>query len=145
MTRKSEPWPDVPATRRHIMAAIRGKDTKPELLVRRLLHAAGYRYRVHYRVFNVRPDIVFSARKKAIFVHGCFWHGHPNCSSNRTPATRSGYWSEKLAANRARDKRNQSELERGGWDFLVLWECDLGERKNLLAKLRAFLGSPIGS
>jgi DNA mismatch endonuclease (patch repair protein) len=140
MTPRSQPWPDVPEPRRRIMASIRGRNTKPELVVRRLLHSLGYRYRVHLRVAGGRPDIAFPKRRKAIFVHGCFWHGHDVCRSGRLPATRVDYWRNKIETNRERDKRHLQALGDDGWQALVLWECEIAARDSLAGKLQKFLG-----
>lgn len=137
----NQPWPDVPATRRRLMSAILGRDTKPELTVRRLLHRLGYRFRVNMRQFSARPDILFPARHKAIFVNGCFWHGHEACRSGRTPKTRREYWGAKLAANKARDARVLEELRANGWESLVLWECQLRDEAALADRLTDFLGA----
>lgn len=141
-TPKDQPWPDVSPVRRKVMSAIRGRDTKPELMVRRLLHRLGYRFRVNKRQFSARPDVLFASRKKAIFVHGCFWHGHEACRGGRTPNTRNDYWRAKLAANRARDARVLDELRSHGWETLVLWECQLSDGLELTGELIGFLGPP---
>jgi len=124
--------------RRKIMQAVKGKDTGPEWTVRRLLHGAGYRYRLHDQRLPGRPDIVFPARRKAIFVHGCFWHGH-DCAKGRLPKTRLDYWSPKIQANRERDARKRTELEAMGWDVLVVWQCEINEIKALESRLWTFL------
>ena len=111
-----------------MMAAVRSKDTKPEMLVRRELHARGYRYRIHRRDLPGTPDIVFPSRKCAIFVNGCFWHGH-DCPSGVLPTTRRTFWEAKITRNRDRDARNRSDLEAAGWHVLVVWECDLRRSK----------------
>lgn len=105
------------------MARIRGKDTKPELLIRRGLHARGFRYRLHAKLPG-RPDIVLPARRAAIFVHGCFWHGH-DCPLFRLPGTRTDFWREKIAGNRARDSAAIEQLHRAGWRTLTIWECSV--------------------
>lgn len=123
------------------MGRVRGKDTKPELVVRRMLHAMGYRYRLHAKDLPGRPDIAFRGRKKAIFVHGCFWHRHPDptCKLSRLPKTRLDFWLPKLEGNRKRDETNVERLEAMGWDVLLVWECELGDREQVKNKLRAFL------
>ena len=136
----NEPWPDVPAARRRIMSAIRGRNTKPELLVRRLLHSLGYRFRIHLRGVGGRPDIAFPKRRKAIFVDGCFWHGHERCRSGRVPTTRTDYWRQKIQSNRDRDRRHVQALIEGGWEALIIWECDLKDTDALERRMRAFLG-----
>lgn len=110
-----------------MMAAVRSKDTKPEMTLRKALHALGYRYRLHQRHLPGKPDLVFPARRCVIFVNGCFWHGH-HCPAGALPATRREFWEEKIGQNRARDARNTAELEALGWRVLTVWECDLRER-----------------
>ncbi|KQZ72693.1 endonuclease [Sphingopyxis sp. Root214] len=124
------------------MALVKGRDTKPEMIVRRLLHAMGYRYRLHAKDLPGKPDIVFRGRKKAIFVHGCFWHRHPahGCRLARLPKSRLDFWEPKLDANRRRDETNVLALEKMGWDVFVLWECELRDREQLGNKLSEFVG-----
>lgn len=109
------------------MALVRSRDTKPELKVRRALHAAGLRYRLHGRGLPGRPDIVFSAKRLLIFVHGCFWHQHPDpqCRRARMPKSRLDFWEPKLLGNRARDEATRTRLESMGWEVLVVWECEI--------------------
>jgi DNA mismatch endonuclease (patch repair protein) len=123
------------------MSRVRGRDSKPEMLVRRLLHAMGYRYRLHDRTLPGSPDIVFRGRRKAIFVHGCFWHRHEDihCKLARMPKSRLEFWGPKLEGNRQRDLRNQDELTQLKWQFLVLWECQIRDRAWLENTLRGFL------
>jgi DNA mismatch endonuclease (patch repair protein) len=121
------------------MARVRGKDTKPELLVRRLVHGMGYRYRLHRRDLPGTPDLVFPGRHKVIFVNGCFWHRHTGCALARLPKSRSEFWLPKLTANAERDARNVRELERLGWGVLTIWECQLGDTARLAEKIRGFL------
>src|SRR5262245_7387705 len=118
-----------PEKRSKIMRAIRGKDTKPELVVRKLLFSMGYRYRLHRRDIVGSPDIVFISKRRAIFVHGCFWHNHRNCRIAHVPD--SPFWKEKLAKNRKRDRSVQRSLESVGWGWLVVWECQLSNPPNL--------------
>ncbi|WP_167089332.1 very short patch repair endonuclease [Parvibaculum indicum] len=108
------------------MARVRSKNTKPELVVRKLAHSLGYRYRLNRRDLPGTPDLVFPRLKKIIFVHGCFWHQHKdaNCWRSRIPKTRQDFWIPKLQGNVARDTRSQDELRRMGWDVLVVWECE---------------------
>ena len=122
----------TPEQRSRTMSAVRSKHTKPELFVRRGLHARGFRFRLHRRDLPGKPDIVFPSRKCAIFVNGCFWHGH-ECSSGALPATRREYWEEKIKRNKARDARNQGKLEAAGWNVMVVWECDLKRPRPLKA------------
>lgn len=127
-----------PEQRSRIMASVRTANTGPEWTVRRLLHASGYRYRLHSRSLPGKPDIVFSAKRKAIFVHGCFWHSH-DCSKGRPPKSRLDYWEPKLQANRARDARNLAELEALGWQTLTVWQCETKDSDTLLKQLTEFL------
>ena len=107
------------------MSGIRGKDTKPEWVVRRALHARGFRYRLHARGIAGRPDLVLSRYRVAVFVHGCFWHGHEGCKYFRLPGTRRDFWDDKISRNRNNDADNLSLLERAGWRVAVVWECAL--------------------
>lgn len=108
-----------------LMSRIRGRDTKPELAVRKYLHGRGLRYVLNDRTLPGTPDLAFKSRKVAVFVHGCFWHGHAGCSKARTPKTRADYWLAKISANRARDRRVEAKLRRLGWRVLVVWQCRL--------------------
>jgi len=121
------------------MARIRGKDTKPELIVRRLAHAAGYRYRLHRRDLPGCPDLVFPRYRKIIFVHGCFWHRHSCRKGRSTPRTRRRFWKKKFDENRERDRRNRRALRRQGWQVLVVWECQTKDPEKLLQRLHQFL------
>ncbi len=120
--------------RSRIMAAVKSKDTTPELTIRRLVHSLGYRYRLHQRSLPGTPDLVFAARRKVIDVHGCFWHMH-RCGRCRIPTSHRNYWLAKLQRNAARDKSNRRALRRAGWGVLVIWECQTGPAK--IARLRA--------
>ena len=124
--------PDIvdPKTRSRMMSGIRGKDTKPELLIRRALHAKGFRYRLHAKDIPGRPDMVFPRFHSVVFVHGCFWHGH-DCSLFRLPATRTEFWEEKIARNRKRDDEVSNMLVENGWRQLVVWECAIKGRGKL--------------
>ena len=115
------------------MSGIRGKDTSPELQVRRYLHAAGFRFRLHAKDLPGRPDLVLPKYNAVIQVHGCFWHQHPGCDLAVMPATRPDFWREKLEGNRDRDVRNKAKLEDMGWRVFELWECEIDD--NLLASL----------
>jgi len=125
------------------MARVRGKDTGPELTVRRLIHALGYRFRLHRRELPGSPDLVFPGRRKVIFVHGCFWHRHPDpgCKLARMPKSRQEFWGPKLGGNRARDERNEAALRAMGWGVLVVWECQPRDRTSLQNTIRTFLES----
>jgi DNA mismatch endonuclease (patch repair protein) len=120
------------------MRAVRRSDTGPELAVRRLLFGAGYRYRLHCSGLPGRPDIVFKGRRKVVFVHGCFWHGH-DCRKGRLPKSRVEYWRGKIDRNRSRDGRVLAELEAAGWASLVVWECETLCEEDLLRRLEGFL------
>jgi len=126
------------------MAKIRSADTKPEMIVRRLLHARGYRYRLHRKDLPGKPDLVFGPRRKAIFIHGCFWHQHdePECLDGRKPKSNTGYWHSKLARNIERDKKHLEQLTAAGWDTLVVWECQIKDSQAVLDEIQAFLGPP---
>ena len=139
---KYSAWPDVSETRRRTMSAIRSRDTQPEMIVRRLLHSEGYRYFVSKRLEGFRPDLIFARRRKAIFVHGCFWHGHPKCGHDKVPKTRTDYWRKKIQGNRLRDKRALTALERSGWGVMVLWECEISRSAGFLPDVVDFLGPP---
>jgi DNA mismatch endonuclease (patch repair protein) len=127
----------TPSQRSERMSRVRGKDTKPELLVRRLAHGLGFRYRLHSRVLPGKPDLVFALRRKVIFVHGCMWHQHPGCG--RMPKSRLAFWRPKLEGNRERDLRNQRELRGLGWRYLIVWECEVRRREALTRRLSRFL------
>ena len=124
------------------MSRVRGKDTKPELTVRRLVHAMGYRYRLHRKTLPGKPDLVFPGRRKVIFVHGCFWHRHPDpkCRLARLPKSKREFWVPKLEGNRKRDEKNQSCLSELGWNSLVIWECQIRDTEMLRSRIREFLG-----
>ncbi|MFT3690849.1 very short patch repair endonuclease [Paenirhodobacter sp.] len=123
------------------MSRVRGRDTKPELLVRRMIHGLGYRFRLHRRDLPGTPDLVFPSRRKVIFVHGCFWHRHPDpgCPLARLPKSKLDFWLPKLETNRKRDETNLARLADLGWETLVIWECQTRERGLLEAKIREFL------
>jgi DNA mismatch endonuclease (patch repair protein) len=121
------------------MRRIRGKDTSPEMAVRRLVHGMGYRYRLHVEKLPGSPDLVFAGRRKIILVHGCFWHRHPKCRKATMPKTRIDFWQEKFEKNVFRDRRNISELKKAGWSVLVIWECELGDSVHLTSKVAEFL------
>ncbi len=124
--------PLTPEERSERMSRIRNGDTKPEMVVRRMVFGMGYRYRLHVRGLPGNPDLVFNPRKKVIFVHGCFWHQH-GCRQYRMPRTKLGFWEPKLDGNKLRDKKVIRELRRLGWKILVVWECQI-KRKALLRK-----------
>lgn len=122
------------------MARIRDRDTKPEMVVRRLVHSMGYRYRLHRKDLPGKPDLVFGPRRKVIFVHGCFWHQH-SCRDGRIPASRQEYWEPKLRRNVERDAEAIRRLEQGGWRVLIVWECETKDIAGLRRKLHDFLSA----
>jgi DNA mismatch endonuclease (patch repair protein) len=128
-----------PEVRSRIMAAIRGKNTRPELAVRRLLHAMGFRFRLHVRGMPGTPDIVLPRHGLVVFVHGCFWHRHTGCRGGRVPASNQGFWGPKLAGNVARDRANQRALRRLGWRVAVVWECRVRDLPALRRRFRRLL------
>jgi DNA mismatch endonuclease (patch repair protein) len=121
------------------MRRVRQRGTEPELVVRRLLHAMGYRYRLNRHDLPGRPDIVLPARRVAIFIHGCFWHRHPRCSRTTTPKTNTDYWLPKLAENEARDAKVIAGLKAAGWRVRVIWECETEHPEELAGPLQSFL------
>lgn len=129
----------TPAKRSYVMSQVKGKDTHPELIVRRLVYHAGFRYRLYDPRLPGKPDLVFWGKRKVILVHGCFWHGHERCQRNRRPQSNQEYWSAKLERNRARDSLNLSKLHEMGWRVFVVWECELKKTDILLGRLKAFL------
>jgi DNA mismatch endonuclease, patch repair protein len=122
-----------------IMSRVKNKDTKPEIIVRSIIHRLGYRFRKNNLNLPGRPDIVLARHRKVIFVHGCFWHGHKNCKRASRPTTNEIFWSIKLDKNIARDKRNNKALKSLGWKTLTIWECQIKETDKLLSKLENFL------
>ena len=129
----------TPHDRARVMRAVKGKNTKPEMIVRRLAHAMGYRFRLHRKDLPGKPDLVFPGRKAVIFVHGCFWHGHECARGSRQPKQNAEYWRNKIARNVERDADNLQALERLGWQTQVIWECEMKDRDALADRLRAFL------
>jgi DNA mismatch endonuclease (patch repair protein) len=133
------------SARSALMSRVRRENTAPEIVVRKLLHSAGFRFRLHRRDLPGSPDIVLPKHKSAIFVHGCFWHAHEACPRGRAPKTRTKFWSEKRRQNRARDAAAQIELKERGWDVLVVWECDTKSDERLKQSLQRFLRGSIGT
>lgn len=129
----------TPKQRSHRMSLIRGKNTKPEVVVRKLVSSQGYRYRLHARNLPGCPDLVFSGLKKIIFVHGCFWHRHQGCPNNRLPKSRREFWLPKLNANRHRDTVAQRTLHKAGWKLLIVWECEIKDQETVLRRINKFL------
>lgn len=132
----------TPTLRSATMRAVKGKDTRPELAVRRLLHSMGFRYRLHVTELPGKPDIVFPGKRRVIFVHGCFWHQH-KCPAAARPASRREYWDAKLDANVRRDKRNRRLLSSLGWATLIVWECQLKRPWSLRKRLINFLNKQL--
>ena len=130
-----------PEVRSATMRAIRSKGMKPELAVRRMVHAMGYRYRLHRHDLPGRPDMVFPGRRKIVFVHGCFWHQHsdPNCKLAHRPRSNLEYWGPKLRRNQERDSANRRQLAGLGWDVLVIWECEVKDDDGVAERIRDFL------
>jgi DNA mismatch endonuclease (patch repair protein) len=126
-------------TRSRIMRAVKDRDTGGEMLVRRLLHRMGYRYRLHRPDLPGKPDVAFLSRRKAIFVHGCFWHGHDCARGARAPKRNRDYWTAKITRNAARDVRNRERLHDMDWSVLTVWECELKDEEILAGRLRSFL------
>lgn len=125
--------------RSEIMALVRAKDTRPEMAVRKLVWGLGYRYRLHRRDLPGCPDLVFSGRRKVIFVHGCFWHRHEGCALARLPKSRLDFWGPKLESNALRDRRNKRAPARQGWKVLTVWECELKNMNRVIGMARRFL------
>lgn len=126
--------------RSRIMSLVKGKNTRPEMVVRRLVHGLGFRYRLHDAKLPGKPDLVFSRKRKVIFVHGCFWHRHQNCSLARIPKSNQEFWTAKLNGNKLRDETNLRKLHEAGWEALVIWECELRNMNALTDRLQSFLG-----
>ncbi|MGP0223376.1 MULTISPECIES: very short patch repair endonuclease [unclassified Paenarthrobacter] len=139
----------TPEQRSRNMSRIRGKNTKPELLVRKLLHAKGYRYRLHGQAGGSklpgRPDLVFAGRRKVIFVNGCFWHFHDCRAGLHAPAANAEFWEAKRARTRERDALQRRQLDAEGWRVLTVWECELKDRAGLERRLTGFLDSGFGT
>lgn len=129
----------VPTDRSKRMSLIQNKDTKPELIVRRLVHGMGFRYSLHRKDLPGKPDLVFTSRHKVIFVHGCFWHLH-GCKAFRMPKSNIEYWVPKLEGNRKRDDKIHRELIEMGWNILTIWECELKQTALLKDRIKHFLG-----
>jgi DNA mismatch endonuclease (patch repair protein) len=123
------------------MRAIRSKGMKPEMLVRRLVRSLGFGYRLHRKDLPGKPDLAFIGRKKAIFVHGCFWHQHAGCREGRPPGSNQDYWGPKLQRNVQRDQQNLADLEAKGWKTLVIWECETKSESLLREAIQSFLGA----
>lgn len=139
MSNKNMKKTGVKKSRREIMQAVRSKNTKPEMLVRKLVHKMGYRYRLHKKGLAGSPDMVFPKQQKIIFVHGCFWHGHDCLSGKNKPSSNREYWGPKLKRNMERDKENQAILKAEGWKVFIVWECETKDQDVLSKRIRSFL------
>ncbi|HCG00189.1 MAG TPA: very short patch repair endonuclease [Chloroflexi bacterium] len=135
--------PDVFSStdRSRIMSKVKNRDTAPKLVVRRLLHRLGYRFRLHRANLPGHPDIVLPRHRKVIFVHGCFWHGHVGCPRGARPATNTEFWNAKLDANARRDKSTQEALDKLGWRILIVWQCETRNETRLAAIIEQFLAA----
>lgn len=131
-----------PERRSENMRRIKSKDMKPELVIRRLVHRLGYRYRLHRKDLPGKPDLVFGPKRKVIFVNGCFWHGHEleGCLDSRRPKSNTGYWGPKLERNKVRDATNVALLEAAGWKVLTVWECQTKKLNQVEKRVIRFLG-----
>jgi DNA mismatch endonuclease, patch repair protein len=129
----------TPEKRSLIMGRVKGSNTRPELVVRSIVHRLGFRFRLHRRDLPGCPDIVLPKHKKIIFVHGCFWHGHEGCRRSARPTSNESFWDRKLTGNIERDKRNQDKLREMGWQVLIVWECEVKDAKRLSLILERFL------
>lgn len=127
-----------------IMSHVKGKDTKPEILVRSIVHRLGFRFRKHKSDLPGKPDIVLAKHRKVIFIHGCFWHGHKKCSRSSRPQSNKSFWVEKLDKNIARDKRTKRELELQGWKVFIVWTCETKNTFKIQNKIAKFLVEPEG-
>lgn len=128
-----------PAARRANMQAIKSANTAPEMVVRKLVHGMGFRYRLHVKKLPGKPDLVFGPLRKIIFVHGCFWHQHDGCKDGRRPKTNLAYWEPKFSKNITRDVRVKAELARLGWNVLAIWACEIKDAAVLTDRIREFL------
>lgn len=127
--------------RSEIMSLISGKNTKPEIVIRKIAHSLGYRFRLHKKDLPGKPDIVFPKYKKVIFVNGCFWHSHKNCKRSKLPTTNAKFWKEKIEGNKKKDKSNYIRLKKLGWDYMVIWQCEIKDsnKEKIEKRLLEFL------
>lgn len=128
-----------PGKRSEIMSRVRGMDTEPEMIVRRIAHGLGYRFRLHRRDLPGSPDLVFPRYRAVIMVHGCFWHRHPGCKYASSPKTRVRFWQDKFEGNVVRDRRNEEALYELGWRVMVIWECETRDREAVAERIVEFL------
>jgi DNA mismatch endonuclease (patch repair protein) len=131
----------TPQKRSAIMSRIKGENTKPEIAVRKMVHALGYRFRLHDKMLPGKPDIVLAKHRKVILVHGCFWHWHPRCTRSSFPVTNVQFWREKIVSNKRRDQKVVKALNRRGWQTLVVWQCQTRDTVKLRLRLEKFLSS----
>jgi DNA mismatch endonuclease, patch repair protein len=131
----------TPKERSRIMSRVKGRDTQPEKIVRRLLHAMGYRFRLHHPDLPGKPDIVLPKHKKVVFVHGCFWHGHAGCPRAARPTSNMAFWNQKIDKTIARDIKAQAALDSLGWKTLVIWQCKTKDTAQLQRQLKSFLST----
>lgn len=131
----------TPEQRQRCMACISGKNTKPELIVRKLLFSMGYRYRLHYSNLPGKPDLVFPGKRKIIFIHGCFWHRHDCKKGKSLPSKNGEFWQKKLSDNKARDQQNINDLQELGWKVFIVWECEIKDINSLSPKLLEYMQS----
>jgi DNA mismatch endonuclease, patch repair protein len=129
----------TPNERSKIMSRVKGRDTEPERLVRRILHRMGYRFRLHRKDLPGSPDIVLPKHRKVVFVHGCFWHGHKGCPRSARPATNVDFWNRKIDGNIRRDRKALRNLRALGWKYLVVWQCETKRIEGLMTRLERFL------
>jgi DNA mismatch endonuclease, patch repair protein len=134
----------TPIKRSWLMSRIKGRDTKPELIVRKMISAMGYRYRLYRKDLPGKPDIVFVSKRKVIFIHGCYWHGH-NCKKGKLPKSNISFWKDKIETNKVRDKKNIRELKLLGWTVLTIWQCQLKKTLAVCKRIVDFLELPIDS
>ena len=127
--------------RSKVMSRVRNRDTEPELRIRKLVFSMGYRYRLYRQDLPGKPDLVFSRKKKIIFVHGCFWHGHTGCPNYRPPKSNLDFWIPKINKNKANDLKVKRLLRKQGWHLLILWECQLVDENKIRARIGRFLES----
>jgi DNA mismatch endonuclease (patch repair protein) len=132
---------ETPEQRSRVMRAVKAGDTQPEFAVRRLVHRMGYRFRLHRKDLPGKPDLVFPRLRKAVFVHGCFWHGHDCARGARVPVRNRDYWMRKIARNKARDEHVSHSLRGLGWRCMVIWECETKAELRLEKRLRRFLSA----
>lgn len=129
----------TPEKRSKIMSSVKGRDTGPEKAVRSMLHAMGYRFRLHEKRLPGKPDIVLPRHQKVIFVHGCFWHGHQGCSRSKRPKSNVDFWNHKIDGNIRRDAEIQEKLRMAGWEILTVWQCQIRDKELLESRLRDFM------